>query len=208
MKNMLWGASLVVGLMLSAFQAQASDDKAGSVQVKATESKVAVSQVKMTGGARYKLSDMTVLLDGALYPMSALSKLEGRISIIVDDESQKTGVARAYRTTEEFDAYMAEKGSQCPSAAAVSPTGTTEQCFFYDAADCTGWTLRLAVDCGYAAGNLGGLISIRSFSLGCGSTFVCPTADCSGTCGFASGPAGACVNVTSGTVQCAGCANF
>jgi hypothetical protein len=207
MKNLFWGASLAVGLVMSAFQAQASDDKAGSVQVKATDSKVSVSQVKMTGGAQYKLSDMTVMLDGALYPMTALSKLEGRISIIVDDESQKTGVARAYRTTEEFDAYMTEKGAQCPNAG-VSATGTTEQCFFYDAADCTGWTLRLAINCGNAAGNLAGLLSIRSFSLGCGSTFVCPTTDCSGTCGIASGTAGACVNVTSGTVQCAGCANF
>ncbi|WP_257457921.1 hypothetical protein [Archangium lipolyticum] len=204
---MFWGASLVVGLMLSAFQAQASDDKAGSVQLKATESKVAVSQVKMTGGAQYKLSDMVVMLDGALYPMNALSKLEGRISIIVDDESLKTGVARAYRTTEEFDAYVAEKGAQCPNAD-VSATGTTEQCLFYDAADCTGWTLRLAVNCGNAAGSVGSLISIRSFSLGCGSTFVCPTTDCTGTCGIASGTAGACVNVTSGAVQCAGCANF
>jgi len=206
-KSMFLGASLVVGMMVSAFQAQASDDKAGSVQLKATESKVEVSQVKMTGGSQPKLSDMRVLLDGALYPMTELSKVEGKVSIIVDAESEKTGVARAYRTTEEFDAYVAATRSQCASSD-MSPAGTTEQCFFYDAAGCNNWTLRVAINCGSAAGGLAGVLSIRSFSLGCGSTFVCPTADCSGTCGIASGTAGACVDVTSGTVQCAGCANF
>ena len=206
-KNMLWGMSLVVGLIVSALQAQASEQKSGPIQIKPAAGQVATSQVAMSGGAPLKLSDMSVLLDGTIYPMATLSQVEGQLSIIVDDESLKTGMARAYRSTAEFDAYVAAKGVQCPSSD-MSAASTTAQCLFYDTFDCTGWTRRLAVNCGTAAGNLAGLITIRSFSLGCGSTFVCPTVDCSGTCGIASGPEGSCVNVTSGTVQCAGCANF
>jgi hypothetical protein len=206
-KSMLWGLSLVVGLMMSALQAQASEQNTNSIQIQPAKEQVAVSKVPMSGGAPFKLSDMSVLLDGAIYPMATLSQVQGQLSIIVDDESLKTGVARAYRSTEEFDAYVAAKGVQCPSSD-MSTASTTAQCLFYDTFDCAGWTRRLAINCGTAGGNLAGLLTIRSFSLGCGTTFVCPTVDCSGTCGFASGPAGACVNVTSGTVQCAGCANF
>jgi hypothetical protein len=85
---------------------------------------------------------------------------------------------------------------------------TTSQCVFYDTFNCGGWKRRLAVNCGYAVGNLTSFLTVRSFGLGCGSTFVCPTTNCSGTCLFASGAPGACVNITSGTMQCAGCANF
>lgn len=207
MRNLKGLMSLCVAVTMIGLPAWAAEDKASAPQVKPTKEGVVVTTELMSGNPQFKLAEMSVLLDGAVYPMSLLPQMEGQLSIIVDEESLQTGVARAYRTHEEFDAYVAEKGKSCPAADATL-LDTTSQCLFYDSLDCTGWTRRLAINCGTAAGNLAGLIPIQSFSLGCGTTFVCPTPDCSGTCSAVSGPAGTCINITAGVVQCAGCANF
>lgn len=180
---------------------------AETLQVQPVRADVKVNESLASNSPDFKLARMSVLLDGTVRPMASLSEVQGQLSVIVDDESLKTGVARAYRTQEEFDAYVEKQDKHCASSG-VTAMDTTSQCVFYDNYGCGGWTRRLAINCGNAVGDLTGLLTVRSFGLGCGTTFVCPSTDCSGTCLFASGPAGACVDITSGTVQCAGCANF
>ncbi|HZH18488.1 MAG TPA: hypothetical protein VE057_29335 [Archangium sp.] len=180
---------------------------AEKLQVQPAKADVKVVESLASNRPDFKLAQMSVLLDGTIRPMESLSEYQGQLSVIVDDESLKTGVARAYRTSEEFDAYVDQQDKKCASSS-VTAMDTTSQCVFYDNYGCGGWTRRLAINCGYAAGNLSSLLTVRSFGLGCGTTFICPSTDCSGSCLFASGTAGACVDVTSGTVQCAGCANF
>lgn len=199
--------ALCTGLLLPALPALAADDKIEVVQSEPSQSDAQVSQVEMSGGPQFKLAEMYVLLDGAFYPMSALSQVEGQLSIIVDDEALQTGVARAYRSTEEFDTYTQQQSKQCPSAD-LSTADTTSACIFYNASSCTGWTRRVVVNCGYAAGNLASVLAVRSFRLGCGTTFLCPMTDCSGSCAAVRGTAGTCYNISGATVQCAGCANF
>jgi hypothetical protein len=177
------------------------------LQAQPLKADVKVTESLASNNPQFKLAQMSVLLDGTVRPMESLSGLPGQLSIIVDEESLKTGMARAYRTAEEFDAYVAKQDQHCASST-VTAMDTTSQCVFYDNYGCGGWTRRLSINCGYAAGNLTSLLTVRSFSLGCGTTFVCPNADCSGSCLFASGYAGACVDITGGTAQCAGCANF
>ncbi|MFY0578767.1 hypothetical protein ACN28S_34780 [Cystobacter fuscus] len=123
------------------------------LQVKPSTAGVKVTESLASNHPDFKLAQMSVLLDGTLRSMDSLSEIQGQLSIIVDEESLKTGVARAYRTTEEFDAYVEKQDKQCASAD-VSAMDTTSQCVFYDTFGCSGWTRRLAINCGYAAGNL------------------------------------------------------
>ncbi|EPX55434.1 hypothetical protein D187_009045 [Cystobacter fuscus DSM 2262] len=208
-KNAFGMFAVVMGLGLTILSGCEANEPqpTDKLQVKPSTAGVKVNESLASNHPDFKLAQMSVLLDGTLRSMDSLSEIQGQLSVIVDEESLKTGVARAYRTTEEFDAYVEKQDKQCASAD-VSAMDTTSQCVFYDTFGCSGWTRRLAINCGYAAGNLSSLMPVASFGLGCGTTFVCPSTDCSGTCLFASGAAGTCIDITSGTVQCAGCANF
>ncbi len=201
--------SVVMGLSLALLTGCGTQEPQTTekLQVQPLKAGTQVTESLAVNRPDFKLAQMSVLLDGNLRSMESLEEVQGQLSIIVDEESLKTGVARAYRTSEEFDAYVARQDKECASAN-VTAMDTTSQCVFYDNYGCGGWTRRLAVNCGYAVGNLTSFMTVRSFGLGCGTTFVCPNADCSGSCLFASGYAGACVNITSGTARCAGCANF
>jgi hypothetical protein len=207
-KRVLGMFSVVMGLCMAAVSGCGANEPqpVERLQARPLTADVKVTESLSFNNPQFKLAQMSVLLDGAVRPMESLSGVQGQLSIIVDEESLKTGVARAYRTLEEFDAYVEKQDTSCPSAN-VTAMDTTSQCVFYDNYGCGGWTRRLAINCGYAAGNLTSFMTVRSFSLGCGTTFVCPNADCSGSCLFVSGYAGACVDI-GGTAQCAGCANF
>lgn len=207
-KSLIGVFSVVVSVAALSGCGANEPQSAEKLQVQTVKADVKVTESVASNNPNFKLAEMSVLLDGSLRTMDSLSEVQGQLSVIVDDESLKTGVARAYRTNAEFDAYMEKQDKHCANSSDVSAMDTTSQCVFYDAFSCAGWTRRLAINCGFAGGNLSSLLTIRSFGLGCGTTFVCPSTDCSGTCLFASGPAGACVDITSGTVQCAGCANF
>jgi hypothetical protein len=209
-KSVFGMLSVVMGLGMAVLSGcEANEQSAERLQVQPVTANVKVTESLASNNPNFKLAQMSVLLDGTVRSMESLSELQGQLSIIVDDESLATGVARAYRTSEEFDAYVEKQDKRCASSS-VTAMDTTSQCVFYDNYSCEGggWTRRLAINCGYAAGNLTSMLTVRSFGLGCGTTFVCPSTDCSGTCLFASGSAGACVDITSGTVECAGCANF
>ncbi|MDC0711143.1 hypothetical protein POL68_21925 [Stigmatella sp. ncwal1] len=204
----VWGMfSVVMGVAVLSGCGASGPQAADKLQVQPAKAEVKVVEAPASRMPDFKLEQMSVLLDGKVHSMGSLSEAHGPLSVIVDEESLKTGMARAYRTTEEFDAYMAKQNKDC-TASDVSAMDTTSQCVFYDTLSCTGWNLRLAINCGYAVTGVSGLLTVQSFGLGCGTTFVCPTADCSGTCIAATGPAGTCVDITSGLVQCAGCANF
>jgi hypothetical protein len=208
-KSVFGMVAVVMGLSLAALSGCEVNEQppAEKLQVQSVTGDMQVTESLASNRPDFKLAQMSVLLDGAVRSMDSLSDVKGQLSIIVDDESLETGVARAYRTHEEFDAYVKKQDKHCASSN-VSALDTTSQCVFYDTFSCGGWTRRLAINCGYAAGNLTSLLTVRSFSLGCGTTFICPSTDCSGSCLFATGSAGACFNITSGTAQCAGCANF
>lgn len=210
-KSVFGMLSVVMGLSMAVLSGCGTSEPQSveRLQVRPVTADVKVTESLAFNNPNFKLAQMSVLLDGTVRPMESLSEIQGQLSVIVDEESLKTGVARAYRTTQEFDAYVEKQDKSCASSS-VTAMDTTSQCVFYDNYGCEGggWTRRLAINCGYAAGNLSSLLPVYSFGLGCGTTFVCPSTDCSGSCMFASGPAGTCVDITSGTVQCAGCANF
>ncbi len=205
-KNGMRLFSVVMGLAVLSGCGANGPQAADTLQAQPAKVEVKVAEARPSHLPDFKLEQMSVLLDGKVQTMGSLSGANGPLSVIVDEESLKTGVARAYRTSEEFDAYVANQNKHCATSD-VSAADTTSQCVFYDTLGCAGWTLRLAINCGYAAGDLASLLTVQSFGLGCGTTFICPTADCSGSCLAATGPAGACVDITSGLVQCAGCAN-
>jgi hypothetical protein len=202
-KMATWTLSLLGALALASTPALAGDKdkKVPAVEVVTPE----VTTQAAPAPAHNQLSALSVILDGVVYPLDALKNVQGELSIIFDDEGLKTGVGRAYRTREEFDAYAASQAGSCQQATDAS-LDTTSACVFYDGSNCT-FTRRVIINCGVGVTNLNSLLTVRSFSLGCGTTFVCPAVDCSGTCGLVTGTAGTCLNVT-GTVGCAGCANF
>lgn len=205
-KNGMRLFSVAMGLAVLSGCGANGPQAADTLQVQPAKVEVKVAEARPSHLPDFKLEQMSVLLDGKVQTMGSLSGANGPLSVIVDEESLKTGVARAYRTSEEFDAYVANQNKHCGTSD-VSAADTTSQCVFYDTLGCAGWTLRLAINCGYAAGDLASLLTVQSFGLGCGTTFICPTADCSGSCLAATGPAGTCVDITSGLVQCAGCVN-
>jgi hypothetical protein len=206
-KNGMGLFSVVMGMAVLSGCGAAAPQAEDSLQAQPSRAEVKVAEARPSHLPDFKLEQMSVLLDGKVQTLGSLQGARGGpLSVIVDEESLRTGVARAYRTPEEFDAYVANQNTRCATSD-VSAMDTTSQCVFYDTLSCTGWSLRLAINCGYAVGGLAGLMTVQSFGLGCGTTFVCPTADCSGTCLAATGPAGACVDITSGLVQCAGCVN-
>jgi hypothetical protein len=205
-KNGMGLFSVVMGMAVLSGCGANGPQATDTLQAQPSKAEVKVVEARPAHLSDFKLEQMSVLLDGKVQTLGSLSGANGPLSVIVDEESLKTGMARAYRTTEEFDAYVSSQKKDCATSD-VSAMDTTSQCVFYDTLGCAGWSLRLAINCGYAVGNLASLMTVQSFGLGCGTTFVCPTADCSGTCLAATGPAGACVDITSGLAQCAGCVN-
>ncbi len=199
--------SAVLCISILALAACSPEEPANNLQVEVPEAEVEVFEAQVPDSLRFMPEEMSVLLEGTLQPMMNLSQAEGQLSIIVDEESLKTGVARAYRGNQEFEAFLKGRSEGC-SDEGVSASDTTSACVFYDNSNCGNWTRRLAINCGYGVGNMSSLLTVRSFTLGCGTTFLCPTANCSGSCSGLKGTAGTCVNLNSGVVQCAGCANF
>lgn len=203
-KMATWTLSLLGALALASAPALAGDKNKKAPEVEVAVPQVQTQVAPAPAHHTADTSSMSILLDGVLYPLSAMKDIQGELSIIIDDEALKTGVGRAYRTRAEFDAYAASTSASCQEPGAS--LDTTSQCLFYDGSNCT-FTRRLAVNCGFAVTNVNSLLTVASFSLGCGTTFVCPATDCSGTCALVTGTAGTCINVT-GPVGCAGCANF
>ena len=200
--------SVAMGLSLAVLAGcQGNEPQADAriqMQPATADVKGTMTEITEPSSPGFNMEQMSVLLDGTIHSMASLSGIQDQLSIIVDD---KTGMARAYRTTEEFDSYVKEQAKDCTSSG-VSAMDTTSACVFYDSLSCgAAWTRRIVAGCGTAVGGVTSIMTVRSMALGCGLTFVCPTTDCSGNCMAAWGPAGSCYNITSGTVGCVGCMN-
>ncbi|HYO72962.1 MAG TPA: hypothetical protein VEU33_43570, partial [Archangium sp.] len=203
--------SMVMGMSMAALSGCGANEpqSAEKIQMQPAKAGVKANVTEFTAPIRsgFNLEQMSVLLDGTVRSMASLSEIQGQLSIIVDDEGLKTGMARAYRTTEEFDAYVEKQDKDCTTSG-VSAMDTTSQCVFYDSLNCGGsWTRRIVSNCGERWMGVANFMTVRSFALGCGFTYVCPSTDCSSGCAAAMGPAGTCYNMSGGAVQCVGCMN-
>lgn len=194
--------TLAVLVALSTFAVAPAEAAKKKLQVPRASVEIPVGTVgdaPIAPEQRIDFSQLLFELDGSLYSYEELKGLGKQVSLAIDENALRAGVARATTTHEEFERYL---DASCSNITAES---NTAQCIFYDLSGCN-WTVRVIVDCGLAVSNIDTLLTVRSFRLGCGTTFICGGGDCTACSGY-TGAAGTCFNVTSGTVRCAGCAH-
>lgn len=119
-----------------------------------------------------------VELDGLIYDLEDPALKGENIAYIVTADSQKSGIAKGFRSLEEAKAAAALAGLGC-SKSDKTPTF----CIFCDGLNLTGNCV--IVPCGLAVNG-----PIRSFEIGCGVTVVCTGPDATGTCYLFTGTTG------------------
>ena len=155
------------------------------------------------------LEGMPVLLDGVELPDGLQTKgIPGGLYLAVDEEQ---GVINAFGSREELEKHLGETGKLGCNTSNKTPT----QCIFFNVPNCGAPPLpppppapaAVAINCGNAVANIVTLLGgpIKSFEIGCGTTFLFPNNTCTGTGVAISGTTG-CFNVSvPNPFNCVGC---